>query len=126
MIAKWIGLTAVAAVALGIVASKALVTRETPAADGRPRVLLVADLSEADEEGDAWAQIIQAVRAVRKRGVNVQEFYPDSKSPLITRYRVLTHPTVLILDEKSQEIARYEGEDQRTLAAVRSRLEQLK
>ena len=126
MKAKWIGLIAVAAIAVVIVATKARVEQQTPTCAAPPRVLLVADLSEADEEGDACAQIIQAVRAVRKRGVSVQEFNPDSKSPLIARYRVLTIPTVVILDEKGEVVSRYEGEDRQTLSALRSGLEQLK
>ena len=126
MKAKWIGLIAVAAIAVVIIASKARVGQETLTAAVPPRVLLVADLSEADEEGDACAQIIQAVRIVRKRGVSVQEFNPDSKSPLIARYRVLTIPTVLILDEKGEVVSRYEGEDRQTLTALHSSLEQLK
>ena len=126
MKAKWIGLIAVAAIAMVIVATKARVGRETPTSAAPPRVLLVADLSEADEEGDACAQIIQAVRAVRKRGVSVREFNPDSKSPLIARYRVLTIPTVLILDEKGEVVSRYEGEDRQTLTALRSGLEEFK
>lgn len=126
MKAKWIGLVAIAAIVVVIIASKARVGQETPAAAAPPRVLLVADLSEADEEGDACAQIIQAVRTVRKRGVSVQEFNPDSKSPLIARYRILTIPTVLILDEKGEVVSRYEGEDRQTLTALRSSLERLK
>jgi hypothetical protein len=126
MKAKWIGLVAVAAIAVVIIASKARVGQETPTAAAPPRVILVADLSEADEEGDACAEIIQAVRTVRKRGVSVQEFNPDSKSLLIARYRVLMIPTVLILDEKGEVVSRYEGEDRQTLTALRSSLEQLK
>lgn len=126
MKAKWIGLIAVAAIAVIIVASKARVGQETLTAGVLPRVVLIADLSEADEEGDACAQIIQAVRAVRKRGVSAQEFNPDSKSPLIARYRVLTIPTVLILDQKGEVVSRNEGEDRQTLTALRSGLEKLK
>ena len=126
MKAKWIGLIAVAAIAVIIVASKARVRQETPTAAAPPRVVLVADLSEADEEGDACAEIIRAVRAVRGRGVSVQEFNPDSKSPLIARYRVLTIPTVLILDDKGEVVSRHEGENRQTLTALRAGLEQLK
>ena len=126
MKAKWIGLLTVAVIAVVIIASKTRVGQETPTAAAPPRVLLVADLSEADEEGDACAEIIQAVRAVRKRGVSVQEFNPDSESPLIARYRILTIPTVLILDEKGEVASRYVGEDRQTLKALRARLEELK
>jgi hypothetical protein len=111
---KWIGLVAVALVALGIIAYKSHLSRETqstatyamtvPAGDAPsqetqsavlPRVLLVADLREADSDGDACAQIIQDVRAARERGIAVQELSPDSPSDLLSRYHVLTVPTVL-------------------------------
>lgn len=126
MKSKWIGLIAVALVAVVIVITKTRVGQETPPNGSLPRVLLVADLSEADEEGDACAQIIQAVRAVGKRGVSVQEFNPDSKSPLIARYRILSIPTVLVLDQKGEVMSRYEGESRQTLASIRSELEHLK
>ena len=123
---NWIGLIAVAVVAVVIVISKTRVGQETPASAGLPRVLLVADLSEADEEGDACAQIIQTVRAVGKRGISVQEFNRDSKSPLISRYRILSIPTVLVLDHKGEVVSRYEGESRQTLASIRAELENLK
>lgn len=126
MNSKWIGLIAVALVGVVIVMTKTRVGQETPPDRSLPRVLLVADLSEADEEGDACAQIIQAVRTVGKRGVSVQEFNPDSKSPLIARYRILSIPTVLVLDQKGEVVSRYEGESRQTLASIRSELEQLK
>ncbi len=123
---KWTGLIAVAVVAVLIVISKTRAGRETPADAGLPRVLLVADLSEAGEEGDACAQIIQTVRAAGSRGISVQEFNRDSKSPLIARYRILSIPTVLVLDHKGDVVSRYEGESPRTLASIRSELENLK
>ena len=66
-------------------------------------MLLVADLSEADS-ADACAEIIHSVRAARERGVQVQELSPDSKSEMLRRYRVLTIPTVLILDRSGQVV----------------------
>ena len=62
---------------------------------GLPRVLLVAELSEADATGDSCAEIIHLVRSARDRGIAVQELEPDSKSDLLTRCHVLTIPTVL-------------------------------
>lgn len=88
-------------------------------------MLLVADLSEADKEGDRCAEIIQAVRAARARGITVQEYNPDSQSPLLSRYRVLTAPTVLVLDAQGEVVSRHEGEAEQTVAAIRTQLERL-
>lgn len=126
MKSQWIGLIAVVLVAVVIVISKTRVGQDTPANASLPRVLLVADLREANEEVDACAQIIQIVRALGKRGVSVQEFNPDSKSPLISRYRILSIPTVLVLDPKGEVVSRYEGESRQTLASLRTELENLK
>lgn len=122
---KWIGLVAVAVAAIAIVVYKARVQQPEVASSELPRVLLVADLSEADKEGDRCADIIQAVRRARARGISVQELNPESKSPLLSRYRVLTAPTVLILDRQGEVVSRHEGEAPQTVAAIRTRLEQL-
>lgn len=126
MKSKWIGLIAVALVVVVIVITKTRVGQETPTTATLPRVLLVADLSEADEEGDACAQIIQAVRAVGKRGVSIQEVNHNSNSPLMSRYRILSIPTVLVLDQQGEVVSRYEGESRQTLASLRSELENVK
>ena len=89
-------------------------------------MLLVADLREAGSDGDACAEIIHSVRAAQARGISVQELSPDSKSELLTRYHVLTFPTVLILDHNEQVVSRFEGEGRDTVAAVRSQMQQLK
>lgn len=124
---KWIGLLAVTLIAVAIVAYKTSVSSESDAvSDDVPRVLLVADLSEADKEGDRCAEIIQAVRRARDRGIVVQEHNPDSKSPLLSRYRVLTDPTVLILNQNGDVVSRHEGEAPQTVAAIRTQLEQLR
>jgi len=59
---KWSGLLAVAIIALAITAYKVHTSHATVAgADGLPRIVLVADLSEADS-ADACAEIIHSVR----------------------------------------------------------------
>lgn len=122
---KWSGIVAVALVVIAITAYKIHTKHATvTGAQGLPRVLLVADLSEADS-ADACAEIIHAVRAARERGVPVQELSPDNKSEMLHRYRVLTVPTVLILDRSGQVVLRFEGEDRQTVAAVRTQLAQL-
>lgn len=93
-------------------------------ADSKASVVLVANLQEADEKC-ACGDIIRAVRAAQKKGIQTQEFNPDSKSELLKRYRILTAPTVLFLDAHGKEIARYEGEDENTVEAIRSHLKRL-
>ncbi len=103
--------------------------RNTPAqstlnATLAPRVVLVANLSEA-EERCACGDIIRAVRAAQQRGVAIREFTADSKSEVLKQYRILTAPTVLFLDAKGRETARYEGEDKRTVEEIRSQLKRM-
>lgn len=125
---KWIGLAAVAFTVVSIVTYKTQVTLRTPTADADalPRVLLVADLREADSEGDACAEIIRSVRAARARGVAVQELDPGTKSDLLRRYQILTVPTVLILDPNGKVLSRFEGEGRQIVTAVRIQLDQLR
>ena len=122
---RWPGIAAVALVVIAI-ASYKIHTKHAAVGGtkGPPTVLLVADLSEADS-ADACAEIIHSVRAARERGVQVQELSPDSKSEMLHRYRVLTIPTVLILDKSGQVVSRFEGEDGQTVTAVRTHLAQL-
>ena len=123
---KWMGLIGVVAIAGAIIGYKAHVSAESKASlTGLPRVLLVAELSEANAPGDACAEIIHLVRTVRDRGVAVQELEPGSKSELLARYHVLTIPTVLILGKDGNPVARYEGEGRDTVKAVRAALEHL-
>lgn len=123
---KWIGLIAVALIAGSIIAYKRHRSQESQASTAAPpRVLLVADMGEANSAGDACAEIIRLARAARDRGIAVQELSPDSKSGLLARYHVLAIPTVLILDRNGQVVARYEGEGPDTVKAVRIGLEKL-
>lgn len=90
-----------------------------------PAVILVADLSEANDPTDPCATIISAVRTASKQGVPVAELSPHSNSDLLRRHRVLTVPTVLILDKSGNEIGRFEGEDATTVKAIQTRLSAL-
>ncbi len=123
---NWIGIVAVLLIASGIIAYKTHMsaTRRESANLAVPRVLLVADLSEADAAGDACAEIIHLVRAARDRGLAVQELEPGSKSDLLTRFHVLTIPTVLILDKGGQVLSLFEGEGRETVAAIRTKLQE--
>ena len=124
---QWIGLGAVAIAASAIIAYKTQVLPQAQAANAvPPRVVLLAELSEADNAGDSCAEIIHLVRAARDRGIAVQELSPDSKSDLLARYHLLIVPTVLILDLNGREVSRYEGEGRNTVKALRTSLEQLR
>lgn len=122
---NWSGIIAVAIVVVAIAAYKVHFKNRTLTGDSVPRVLLVADLSEADT-ADSCAEIIHSVRAARGRGVQVQELSPDSKSEMLLRYRILTIPTVLILDRSGQVVSRFEGEERQTVTAVQTQLAQLR
>ncbi len=135
MKARWIGVALVVIAAAGTIAYRhrrshnaAEVARTTPvtpvpktAAEVGPEVILVANLREADEPGDNCAEIIHLVRDAGSRGIKTQELSPDSTSPLIKRYHVLTAPTVLILDG-GKVVSRYEGESGSTVSEIRGRL----
>ena len=123
---KWSGILVLVLMMIAIGAYKVHTKRATAAReDGAPRVLLVADLSEADS-ADACAEIIHSVWTARERGVHVQEISPDSKSEMLRRYSVLTVPTVLILDRSGQVVRRFEGEDRQTVTAVQTELARLR
>lgn len=121
---RWLGVGLVAV----LVVCALLLKSRTPhnvsytTASGTPAVVLVADLREANDTDEGCAAIIRAVRQASKRGVNVAELSPDSNFNLLRRYRVLTVPTVLLLDKTGKEIGRFEGEDATTVKAVQTRL----
>lgn len=124
---QWIGLSVVMLAASVIIGYKTLALPQAQTADtALPRVLLLAELSEANSVGDSCAEIIHLVRVAHDRGIAVQELSPDSKSDLLARYHPLIVPTVLILDRNGKEISRYEGEGRSTVKAIRASLEQLK
>ena len=93
-------------------------------AKAAPRIVLVADLGEAGS-AEGCGLIIHAVRDARARGVPVEELAPGSPSPLISRYRILTAPTVLVLTAEGKVLARYEGESPAVVASVQSGLANL-
>jgi hypothetical protein len=121
---RWlgVGLVAVLVVCTLLLKSRMRHNATSATVNGAPAVILVADLSEANDPNDRCADIIRAVREVSKRGIKVAELPPDSNSDLLRRYRVLTVPTVLLLDRSGNEIGRFEGEDSTTVKAVQTRL----
>ncbi len=127
---RLLGVLCVAAAALAIVAYKnraarpALNDKPAETALQKPSVVLVADLREAGTT-DKCAEIIRLVRSARDRGTPVREFGPGDESELLKRYHVLTVPTMLILDPSGRLLARFEGEDSKTVQAIRSELDSL-
>ena len=91
----------------------------------RASVLLFADLREANEGEDGCALIIRAVRSARQRGLAITEYDAGSSPDVRKRYRVMVEPTVIVLDSGGHEIARYQGEDAATLAAIRAEIARL-
>ncbi len=119
-----IAVFAAAGVIIGYKHLRNMPAHSTLNAASTPRVVLVADLSEAEEKC-ACGEIIRAVRAAQQKGVATLEFTADSKAEELKQYRVLTAPTVLFLDAKGKEIARYEGEDEKTVQEIRSQLKRM-
>ncbi len=126
MKSRWVGLVGVVVLAFGIIGYKEVLSPRRAvgpvgAPSENPRVILVADPKEAKSQCGC-GEVIRAVRAARSNGVPVQELPPNSESELLKCYRILTAPTVLFLDADGREVARYEGEDGKTVEAIRSRL----
>ena len=127
---RWVGVAMVVMVAVGLVAYKEHRSRvsNSPGTQGQPSdkpdVVLVVDPRDADT-ADNCAEIIRLVRAAAKRGVTVQELSPNTESPLLKQYKVLTIPTVLILDHDGAVASRYEGEGSSTLQQIRNGLARL-
>ncbi len=119
-----IAIFAAAGVIIGYKHFRNTAAQSTLNAASTPRVVLVADLSEAEEKC-VCGEIIRAVRAAQQKGVVTQEFTADSSSEVLKQYRILTAPTVLFLDAKGKEIARYEGEDKKTVEEIRSQLKRM-
>lgn len=124
---KSIGLLVIAAAVAGVVIykvaakPKAEAAATAPATGGKaPRVLLFADLGEADEDCGC-GQIIRSVREVAAHGVVTRE----NDDGLGKKYKVTTSPTVVILDGEGHELSRYEGESKSTIAKLRDDLAKL-
>jgi hypothetical protein len=118
----WLGIGVLTLLVGGIVAYKALVrSGATPAHTApTPRVLLFADLREADDECPCGA-IIRAVRASAARGIATRE----NDEALARAHRVTVEPTVLFVDPSGREISRYEGESAESLQRLRAALDKL-
>ena len=120
---KWLAIALIAATAVGIIACKTLAGpgHEASAASGNaPRVLLFANLAEADEDCGC-GQIIRAVRGVAAKGVPTRE----NDDSLSREHKVTVEPTVIILDTSGHERARFEGEAKPTREKLFAELSKL-
>ena len=124
---RWIGLLAVLIAAAGIIAfkldraPKPEVQTTQDVQSSKTGIILVANLSEANDKGDNCSVIIHLVRQAGKRGIKIRELSPESQSPLIKRYHVLTIPTVLVF-HNGRVVSRFEGESGSTVEKIRARL----
>lgn len=129
--AKWIGIAAVVAIAVGIVAFKssnrpdtAQVGSAAAPAPGGSSIVLVADLGEANDPC-VCGKIIRSVRSAGTKSVPVKEIDPEKSPELASRYKALVSPVVIILDGNGKEVRRYEGESSDTFASIQSALDHL-
>ncbi len=122
---KRIGLAAVLAAGIAVVAYKAAMKRgeaRTPTFARGPTVVLVADVREADSDCGC-GEIIRRVRAAKARGVNVAELAPDDGA--VRRYGVTVAPSVVFLGKAGEVVSRREGEGPETIAAISADLDRL-
>lgn len=119
---KWIGIALVAAAVAVIIIVKAIGAPGTtaPPSSGAPRVLLFADLGEA-EDSCGCGEIIRAVRSAQKRGIPTRE----NDEELSKKHRVTTEPTVLIVDTDGREQFRFEGESKDTIDKLKTEIAKL-
>lgn len=127
---RWVGIFAVAIVVAVIIGLKVHRKPRPPiqtaqsVSSSKTEIILVANLSEANDKADNCSKIIHLVSKAGKDGIPVRELSPHSSSPLIRHYHVLTIPTLLVL-HKGKVVSRYEGESQTTVQQIQTRLVQL-
>ena len=124
---NWLGVAAVGAIVLGLIAYKS--TRSPLPNSGSiststaaPVVVLIADPAEA-EDSCGCGEIIRAVRAAAAKGVSTREIAPGADLGLEKRYEVKVSPTVLFIGSDGAVRARHEGEDADTVDAIRQDLD---
>lgn len=126
---NWLAVTAVAIIAVGIVAYKQRI-RMPPAAFGTPKgtakngtglsLVLIADPRQASES-DGCGAIFRMVRAAAARGVPVREISPEAEPSLVSRYHIVVLPSVLLLENGSARRL-YEGESPETVESIRAEI----
>jgi hypothetical protein len=122
---KWLPITSVIVIVVSIVAIKTWLANRPSESQVEllsPQVILVATSEEAASR-TRCGDIVRLVRSAAQHGIKVQELTPDSKSELLTRYRVMATPTVLIFGSNSTLRFRYEGESAETLEALRREIQ---
>lgn len=118
---RWLGLGILVVAIAAVLVLKWARSSKAPAlaSSGAPRVLLYADLGEIEEHG--CGDIIKAVRSAGDRGIATRE----NDAALGKLHRVTIEPTVVILGADGKEQARFEGESDTTIDAVRTALAKL-
>ncbi|HWL85671.1 MAG TPA: hypothetical protein VNO21_07705 [Polyangiaceae bacterium] len=126
MTRRWIG---VAILATGLLIVVAKVRLSSPSAQTpqvvRPRIVLVADLGEAEDEGGC-GKIIRMVRATAGRGVPTIEIDPEKSPDDAKKYKALLIPTVIVTSEMGEESQRYQGESAETIRRLEEELDKLR
>ena len=83
----------------------------------RARVVLFADMREADEI-PGCGEIIKAVRDAASRGIATRELDANRDAAKAREYKLFVAPSVLIFDATGQEIGRFQGESKDTIATL--------
>jgi len=135
---RWLGVLAVAAVAVSIVVlnprrpgtpssepgGSAKQGSPDASAHASPSLLLIADPAEAGESCGC-GEIIRMVRGAAVHGVAVREMAPGAEPDLERKYRVTVSPTMLWLDQEGREVHRHEGESPAVVDSIRAELGRL-
>jgi thioredoxin-like negative regulator of GroEL len=131
MTKQWLGALAVLAAAASIVAYNKASQPENKAPvqvsekrSAAPTVVLIADLSEANDPCTC-GEIIRSVRSAAEKGVLTKEIDPAKSPDVAASYGVRVAPAVLLLDPHGKEVRRFEGESTDMLTALRSALDPL-
>lgn len=120
---KWLAIALIAAAAVGIIAYKTIGGSDGASANANgsaPRVLLFANLDEADDDCPC-GEIIRGVRGVAAKGIPTRE----NDEALSREHKVTVEPTVIILDTSGHEQARFEGESKSTRDKLLAELSKL-
>jgi hypothetical protein len=128
---KWIGVLAIGVIVAAVVVYKqswqplahtGRAVTQANALNSQSSVLLFADPRLATTQCGC-GEIFRLVREAGTKGIPVREVSPRSGDDLIREYQVVVQPTVVLINERGEETARYEGEDRATIDAIRSLLD---
>lgn len=121
--ANWILAGAVIAAAISVVVWREMRPAPKEANEqSLPQVVMFVDLSEVNEV-DGCGAIIRSVRQAASRGVRTLEVDARSPGNQAARFRLLTAPVVVFLNDRGIELARLEGESAQTIRQIQARLD---